>query len=163
MSCGESMDDRSVGSARHTRPVNWSMLGRPTGDHFKIVAGVPYCAGDPKPSIENVRIRRNRAQVVATALANFASRKPSKQYGCLGIFRPLYKVINLGTPSRRLRIFDGYTEPPKKEWPYSEIGQGGKSSKGRRPTHWRVVSAPNPYSVKISSSVGYCIGEPKPR
>ena len=32
-----------------------------------------------------------------------------------------------------------------------------------RATHWRVVAIPDLYSVTISSSVGYCIGDSKPR
>jgi hypothetical protein len=149
---------------RVTRTVNWSLVGKPVGNHFKIVAGVPYCTGDPKPYIEKVRIHQGEFRIIATAVASLPSEKPSDQHGCLGIFRPLYKVVYLRASLKYLKIFDGYTEPPKQEWPYrSEGRQGGRSSKVRRPARWKVVSVLNPYSVKISSSIGYCVGDPKPR
>ena len=106
------------GSIRKFRPVNWSLVGDPVGNHFKIVAGVSYCTGDPKPYIKKVRIRQGKLRIIVTAMAAFPSEKPSDEHGCLGIFRPLYKVVHLSTPSERLMIFDGSTDPPKQEWPY---------------------------------------------
>ena len=118
VNCGRSEGDRSSDNSRLLRTVNWSLVGKPAGDLFKIVAGVPYCIGDPKPFIEMVRVHQNEFQIVATATASFPSEKPSNQHGCLGILRPLYKAVHLRTSSEDLKIFDGYTKPPKQEWPY---------------------------------------------
>jgi hypothetical protein len=115
--CG-SDGDSSSDTSRRLRTVNWSLVGEPAGNHFKIVAGVPYCVGDPKPYIEKVRIHEGKLRIVATAVASFPSERPSDKHGCLGIFRPLYKVVYLPTSSKQLKIFDGYTKPPKQEWPY---------------------------------------------
>jgi hypothetical protein len=39
----------------------------------------------------------------------------------------------------------------------------GTQDRKVRATQWRVIAIPDPYSVTISSSVGYCIGDSKPR
>lgn len=109
-SSGGAIANESSSSARTVKAVPWSLVAISGAHTLTIRFNAGYCAGNPKPKVDRVRIKEHRRSAWITVFVGFPATDDDT---CGGLRKRFSMPVKLEKPIGDRALFDGSTSPPR--------------------------------------------------
>jgi hypothetical protein len=102
------------GSGDDPSALQWSFFKQLGPRTAKLVGGVGYCVGEPKPHIEKVIRSYSGSRVFLTLILSQERPEPEE---CRGVDLGIFKTVSFQRNLEQLVLLDSSTDPPSRRWP----------------------------------------------